>query len=81
MKRRKDRNLAEGEATGHAHVVTDEKAIVYDVDDLTRELDAPSVTTVTHEEHREMEIEAGHYRIRRQVEIDPDTEEINQVRD
>ena len=46
-RKRKDRILAEGEATGHAHRVTVD---VYDTKDGTREF--MGSTTVTHEEHR-----------------------------
>lgn len=44
--------LAEGEATGHAHRVTGDNAVLYETDDpTTLTLDAPHGGTVSHEEH------------------------------
>ncbi len=51
MKKRTDKHLAEGEVTGHAHVAAADDAVVYGEGDV-RLLDAPSGTTVTHEEHK-----------------------------
>lgn len=80
MKKRTDRHLAEGEATGHHHTATAQDATVYGDSD-ERLLSAPSGTTITHEEHCEGALPPGEYDIRRQQEIDPDTEEARSVCD
>jgi hypothetical protein len=58
MKKRKDRNLAEGEVTGHAHRCS--QGTVYDCDDGTRLLDTDGCE-VTHEEHNTIQIPAGRF--------------------
>ena len=78
MKRHK--SLMEGEVTGHAHRVTADDAWVEGGGD-ERFLSAPSGTTVEHEEHKAFEIPSGEYDVCRQLEIDPDTEEIRSVLD
>ena len=50
MTERKDRTLAEGEVTGHAHRVQTRSAKVLD-DGNRRFLSAPNGATVLHEEH------------------------------
>ena len=56
MKKRKDRNLAEGEVTGHAHRCS--AGTVYDCDDGTRLLESDGCE-VTHEEHKTIKLPAG----------------------
>jgi hypothetical protein len=80
MAQKKHRTLAEGEATGHSHVVTAEDAVVIG-DGEQRELSAPSGTKVVHEEHKTIELPKGDYDINRQRETDPDTEEARKVAD
>jgi hypothetical protein len=81
MEPRKDKNLAEGEVTGHTHRVLEDDALVYG-DGAQRELHAPSGATVTHEEHKTFHgLPPGDYEIDRQREIDPDSEEAQAVRD
>jgi len=80
MKKRTDKRLAEGEATGHAHVAQAEDAEVFG-DGFERRLAAPTGTTISHEEHGKISLPVGNYRISRQREIDPDTEEIGSVAD
>ena len=58
MEKRKDKNLAEGEVTGHAHRCT--SGTVYDCPDGTRLLDTEGCE-VTHEEHKTIELPAGRY--------------------
>lgn len=77
---KRHKRLAEGEVTGHTHVAQAEDAWVSG-DDEERELAAPSGTTVTHEEHGPINLPPGDYDIRRQREIDPDTEEARAVAD
>ena len=80
MEKRNDRVLAEGEATGHAHVATSNDVEIFG-NDIEREMNAPNGTDVVHEEHKTMPIPAGTYDITRQREIDPDDEEARYVAD
>ena len=80
MKKRKDKNLAEGEVTGHAHRVVAADAEVFGESD-ERLLKAPNGTGVSHEEHATVTLPPGDYEISKQREIDPDTEEVRQVAD
>jgi len=73
---KKNKILAEGEATGHAHRAAAEDAYV-----LENELFCPTGTDVTHEEHTTLWIPPGQYDISQQREVDPDTEEIRKVSD
>jgi len=72
--------LAEGEATGHAHAVTDTTATLYAVDEV-HYLDAPKGVTVKHEEHHQVKLPAGKWRIRKVKEYDHFAEEAREVRD
>ncbi len=61
--------LAEGEVTGHAHVISSKRQ---QVDHYTKETQSYLVVnepvTVNHEEHGELVLEPGTYEVRRQVE-------------
>ena len=72
--------LAEGEVTGHCHKTTARNSYVVGAGD-EREMTAPSGTTITHQEHKTIELPAGDYIVEKQREIDPDTKEIQRVRD
>jgi hypothetical protein len=70
--------LAEGEATGHAHVIDDERASVYSAWDnfggplspfLHIEGDEPVL--LVHEEHDVLSVPPGVYEVRRQREYAP----------
>jgi hypothetical protein len=67
--------LAEGEATGHAHVVDDERASLHrEPWSLRRSyllVDGAEPVTLMHEEHDELALPAGLYEIRRQREYVP----------
>lgn len=76
----KHKRLAEGEVTGHTHVAQAEDAWVIG-GSVERELSAPSGTAISHEEHAKYEILPGDYRVTRQREIDPDTDEARAVSD
>lgn len=80
MNERTDKNLAEGEVTGHAHVAMAATAQVYG-DGPDRLLTAPDGTEVTHEEHRTIALPPGEYDVGRQMEIDPDTDEVRALLD
>lgn len=83
MKKRLDKNLAEGEVTGHAHrVFGDPGAEVFDQDEKGESrLLKTSGCEVTHEEHKTITLESGQYDVTRQREIDPDSEEVRALRD
>jgi hypothetical protein len=66
--------LARGEATGHAHVVDDERASLHSLEwPATRYLrvvgDQP--VSLVHEEHDRLEVQPGVYEVRRQREYEP----------
>ena len=72
--------LAEGEATGHAHVITDKSATAFKVgDELFLELSKD--TTVEHEEHHAITVAPGKYKVRKVREYDHFAEEAREVRD
>lgn len=77
--KRNDKNLAEGEVTGHAHRCVGDVE-VYNIDG-GRELDAPDGCTVTHEEHNTIELPPGRYDTIIAVERDHAAEEAREVRD
>jgi hypothetical protein len=67
---KKPRLLAEGELTGHAHVVSMLGAMV--LEHMGRKfLEAPNGANPTHEEHHEIALPPGKYEIRRVQEHDP----------
>ena len=55
--------LAEGEATGHAHVITDTGAELYTLEDALF-LKVDQSVTVTHEEHLPGVVNPGVYEVR-----------------
>ena len=72
--------LALGEATGHSHTITCEKAeLLEDVTTLERWMTLPSETEIVHQEHFPITIPPGNYRVIRQVEYTP--AEIRNVQD
>lgn len=74
--------LAEGEATGHAHVIPNlTKCDVYADSDGNLFLDVRSTVELRHEEHATQRVKRGTYRVGRVREIDPFSEEIERVRD
>lgn len=67
--------LAEGEVTGHAHVITAPGRLVGD------RLSLPEGGTITHEEHREIVLEPGDYQVIHQQQFTPITRGWSRVRD
>jgi hypothetical protein len=61
--------VAEGELTGHAHVVEDESACLYTRQEILY-LVVEEEVSCTHEEHRKVRIPAGIYRIGAVQEVD-----------
>ena len=76
--------LAEGEQTGHQHVVDDaidrELAELLEMDGK-RYLDVKDTLTVVHEEHGPVVLEPGVYEVGIVREFDPFAEAVRQVRD
>ncbi len=72
--------LAEGETTGHAHVI-DEDVELYEDDNGDLYLRALKDAAVVHEEHATIEIPPGWYEIGIVQEVDPFTEQIRKVVD
>lgn len=73
--------LAEGEATGHAHVIEATPDVeVYERDGVLWIKVADSAT-VTHEEHLPQTLSPGVYEVRRVVEVDPFEDEVRAVMD
>jgi len=70
--------LAEGERTGHAHVIVAPKIKWIEANDK-RYLDASTGFTVQHEEHGTIDLPAGQYRVWQQREYHPSA--IRTVRD
>ncbi len=72
--------LAEGEATGHHHVIIDKPATLWELKgDLYLEVTEP--VTITHDEHKALPIPVGIYQIGRVMEYDYFSEMERQVRD
>ena len=72
--------LAEGETTGHAHVV-EEDIEMYEKDGNFYIRVSGETATVTHEEHAPIEIPSGFYEIGIVQEVDPWTEQPRKVVD
>lgn len=70
--------LAYGEVTGHAHALEPALATLYAVND-DRYLVTKPGATLRHEEHAEIPLEPGVYKVVRQVEYTP--QEIRRVSD
>jgi len=56
--------LAEGEATGHAHRVTDGVAALYEFEDKKYLQIQSELAMLTHEEHKALQIPEGNYEIK-----------------
>lgn len=75
--------LAEGEVTGHFHSVADAPGVkLFKDTDGTLYLSVPEgEATVRHQEHKEIQIPAGRYKVGKVVEVDPFENEIREVSD
>lgn len=76
----KNRIVAEGEVTGHAHRVGEE-AEVEVIEGTNRRIVAERATRITHEEHKPLDIPAGRHLTGIVREVDPFADEIREVRD
>jgi len=79
-KKRAKNHLAEGEATGHYHEAVGEGVLVLESDGEMY-IDAPNGATVTHQEHKHIELPPGKYRVGRVLEYDHFAEEARRVQD
>lgn len=66
--------LAEGEATGHAHRITSGAAKLFQFDEKTYLSVQSEIATLSHEEHKALEIPHGDYEIKIQREYDDENE-------
>lgn len=74
--------LAEGEATGHAHAISEVEGAELFVDDKGEMyLVAKKDVVLAHEEHKAQTIQKGTYKVRQVVEVDPFTEAVRRVAD
>ena len=73
--------LAEGETTGHAHVISDTNNCTAFESDSELYLRVTNEVTVSHEEHNHISISPGNYRVRKVQEYDHFLEEARQVQD
>ncbi len=63
--------LAEGELTGHAHVVEDPRARLAEIrDEVFLVVDDGAPVALRHEEHDELKVEPGVYRVVQQRQLD-----------
>lgn len=72
--------LAKGEATGHAHIITDEKAVMYEKKGVLY-LSVMGLTDVKHEEHGPIQLDTGTWKIGIIKEYDAFEEEARNVKD
>lgn len=74
--------LAEGEHTGHAHVIEATPDVeMFEDANGTLWLRVAEASPLIHEEHKPQTIEPGIYEIRRVVEVDPFADEVRIVAD
>jgi hypothetical protein len=73
--------LAEGEATGHAHVVMGEGVELYEKPDKTLILSSLTGAKIVHEEHGKITIPAGLWKINKVMEFNHSQEEAREVKD
>lgn len=73
--------FAEGEATGHYHATDASTSELYKDTDEQLWCDVKEPSVVTHQEHGNVVLNPGLYRIGIVQEVDPFTKEIEKVRD
>jgi hypothetical protein len=64
--------LAEGEVTGHRHRISDGKAELYEKDGVLYLKVLSETATLTHEEHKPIQIPQGNWMVRIQREYEPE---------
>jgi hypothetical protein len=78
QKQQKKVVLAKGEVTGHAHVAAGPDLMF---DEATKILTVPEGAVVTHEEHHQVTLPKGKFKIGIVQEEDPYSKELRKVRD
>lgn len=73
--------LAEGETSGHYHVLDAIPTTRMFSDGGTMFLSLLAPQKIRHEEHKEIELPAGNYKVGIVKEVDPFSEEVRSVRD
>ena len=73
--------LAQGEKTGHCHTITDGEATLYEQDGVLYLHVESDKATLTHQEHKPIEIPCGDYEIGIIKEYDHFLEESRNVQD
>ena len=73
--------LAEGEATGHAHVLDADVAVEEESETGTREFGIKAPTRLRHQEHRVLELPPGQFVSDKVLEFDHLANEARKVRD
>ncbi|MEK6935621.1 MAG: hypothetical protein AABW67_02455 [Nanoarchaeota archaeon] len=81
MKKIEGKKLAEGEMTGHAHVLNNSE--VFELDNRLRIFNGNEQNTLTHQEHKPIVIPSkkGKYVSGKVLEYDHFTEEAKEVKD
>jgi len=80
VRQRGDLVIAEGESTGHRHIIMDKTATLWELrGDLYLEVTDPVV--LTHDEHKELPIPVGVYKVGIVQEYDHFNDVIRDVRD
>ena len=80
LKRRDDRIVARGEATGHNHAVTEE-AVLFEDNQGRAWIVAEKPALLSHQEHGTLAIDKGVWEVARQVQRDPFTGLVSRVSD
>ena len=80
MKKKVNNHIGEGEHTGHFHLAQGEEVEVFEEKE-SMELHTPNGCSVTHQEHKIIEIPAGRYNVGGVLEYDPAAEEAKNVQD
>ena len=73
--------LADGEVTGHHHMLDDSSIAVFENEDGTREFELNESTVLTHEEHKLISIPEGEWISDKVEEYDHFKEEARKVQD
>lgn len=71
LKRLSHLTLAEGEVTGHSHRISNGEAELYEKDGVLYLKVLSPTATLTHEEHKQLEIPQGFWMVRIQREYQP----------
>jgi len=80
-KERQDKRVAEGEVTGHAHVVQGPDAYVFEDAKGNRFVESKSDWTLVHEEHNAITMPPGTFEISIVREYNPFQKAIERVKD